>query len=156
MEPKWEKVGNRMFKGRYETTIDSKGRTSLPARFRESLSGDERLVVTTGLEPCLVAYPMAAWREFEARLAALPSFDPNVVFLKRIYVSSAVECAIDGHGRILVPPPLRAHAGLLRDAVWCGMVNTAELWDATRHAEADARARAQLDDLPRALAALGL
>ena len=47
-----------MFRGRYEHTIDAKGRTSLPARYRDVLSsiGERRIVLTSALEPCLVAY----------------------------------------------------------------------------------------------------
>ena len=97
-----------MFKGRYETTLDSKGRTSLPARFRHVLAdGDhDRIVVTTALDPCLVVYPYSGWCEFEKKIAGLPSFDPNVIQLKRLYVAGASECPVDGHGRILLPPSL--------------------------------------------------
>ena len=40
-----------MFRGRYEHTVDSKGRLSIPVKFREVLlgKGDERLVLTRGL-----------------------------------------------------------------------------------------------------------
>ena len=31
--------------------------------------GDSRLVLTTGLDTCLVAYPMAEWLAFEKRLS---------------------------------------------------------------------------------------
>ncbi len=119
-----------MFRGRYEHAIDGKGRTSLPSRFREVLaaSGDVRLVLTTGLDPCLVAYPMNEWLAFEDRLSRLPRFDPNVAMLRRIYVSGAVECELDKNGRILIPAGLRSHAGLARQALWAGMGRHVELW----------------------------
>ena len=119
-----------MFRGRYQHAIDSKGRTSVPARFREVLStlGDSKLIVTTGLEACLVAYPMGEWVEFERRLAALPQFDADVAILKRIYVSGAVECDFDKVGRLLVPAALRKHAALKKEALWAGMGSHIELW----------------------------
>ncbi|MBT8452665.1 MAG: division/cell wall cluster transcriptional repressor MraZ [Deltaproteobacteria bacterium] len=119
-----------MFRGRYEHAIDAKGRTSVPSRFREVMTaqGDSQLVLTTGLESCLVAYPMAEWLAFENRLSALPQFDSNVVTLKRIYVSGAVECDVDKVGRLLIPAALRKHAGLKRDALWAGMGSYIELW----------------------------
>ena len=119
-----------MFRGRYEHAIDTKGRTSVPSRFREVMTahGDSQLVLTTGLESCLVAYPMAEWLAFEKRLSELPQFDANVVTLKRIYVSGAVECDVDKVGRLLIPAALRKHAGLKRDAVWAGMGSYIELW----------------------------
>ena len=82
-----------MFRGRYEHAIDKKGRTSLPARFREVLSaaGESRLVITSGLEPCLVAYSMSEWLAFEERLSALPQFDPSVAMLRRMIPNDSLK-----------------------------------------------------------------
>jgi len=123
-----------VLRGRYEHAVDEKGRTSVPARFRDAMTagGDSYLVLTTGLDPCLVAYPMREWLAFEERLAKLPQFDASVAMLRRIYVSSAVECELDKSGRILVPAPLRKHAGLERDALWAGMGRHAEIWSIDR------------------------
>ena len=150
-----------MFRGRYEHAVDEKGRTSVPARFREVMSahGDVHVVITSGLDPCLVAYPMREWMAFEERLAKLPQFDPSVAMLRRIYVSGAVECEIDKHGRILVPATLRKHAGLERDTLWAGMGRYAEIWAPARF---DALREVVLDDaekradVSRRLAELGL
>jgi MraZ protein len=119
-----------LFRGRYEHSIDAKGRTSVPSRFREVMTaqGESKLVLTTGLDTCLVAYPMAEWIAFERRLLELPQFDADVVMLKRIYVSGAVECEVDKVGRLLIPASLRKHARLTRDALWAGMGSYIELW----------------------------
>lgn len=150
-----------MFRGRYEHALDAKGRTSLPARFRDVLSerGESRLVLTTGLEPCLVAYPMGEWLDFEERLAKLPQFDPNVTMLRRIYVSGAVECDLDKLGRLLIPAGLRDHAALGRQVLWAGMGRYVELWSKARfdglqsEVGDDAELRA---NMARRLAELGL
>lgn len=120
-----------MFRGRYEHAIDGKGRTSLPSRFREVLTsgGDSRLIITTGLEACLVAYSETEWVAFEQRLSQLPQFDASVTMLRRIYVSGAIECELDKMGRLLIPGPLRKHAGLERKVLWAGMGSHIELWD---------------------------
>jgi MraZ protein len=120
-----------MFRGRYEHTIDAKGRTSLPARYRDALAatGERRIILTSALDPCLVAYAMPEWSAFEERVAKLPQFDRAVQKLKRIYLSGAVECDVDESGRILVPPTLRDHAGLAKDVLWAGSGKYAELWD---------------------------
>lgn len=120
-----------MFRGRYEHTIDAKGRTSLPARYRDALeaSGERRIVLTSALDPCLVAYAMPEWTAFEERLGKLPQFDRAVQKLKRIYVSGAVECEVDDSGRVLVPPTLREYAGLEKEVLWAGSGKYAELWD---------------------------
>jgi MraZ protein len=120
-----------MFRGRYEHTIDAKGRTSVPARYRDALgaAGDRRIILTSALDPCLVAYAPMEWIAFEERLGRLPQFDRAVQKLRRIYVSGAVECDIDDVGRILVPPTLREHAGLKKEVLWAGAGRYAELWD---------------------------
>ncbi len=147
-----------MFKGRYETTLDAKGRTSLPARFRDVLaSGDDnRVVVTTALDPCLVVYPYSGWSAFEKKISHLPSFDPAVVQIKRLYVAGAVECSVDSHGRILVPPVLRDYASIVQDVVWCGMVDYVELWDRAKWRDVFDEAQSKASGLGKALADLGL
>jgi MraZ protein len=56
-----------VFRGVYEHQIDGKGRTSLPAKLRETLVAayDERLIVTTALDACLHAYPVREWELLE-------------------------------------------------------------------------------------------
>jgi len=150
-----------VFRGRYEHAIDRKGRTSIPSRFREVLTGlgDARIVLTTGLETCVVAYPYGEWLAFEERLAKLPQFDASVGMLRRIYVSGAVECEVDRLGRVLVPGPLRRHAGIERDAVWVGMGTHVELWDRARYESVRDAVLADPEkrmEMARRLAELGL
>ncbi|MDD9933791.1 MAG: division/cell wall cluster transcriptional repressor MraZ [Myxococcales bacterium] len=123
-----------MFRGRYEHAIDAKGRTSLPSRFREVLSamGEARVVITTGLDPCLLAYPMKEWVAFEDKVAQASQFDRSVKTLRRVMLSGAVECDLDKLGRLLIPATLRKHAGLKREALWAGMGTHVELWDKAR------------------------
>ncbi len=128
-----------MFRGQFQHSVDAKGRISLPARFRDSLlaSGDARFVLTPALfDPCLHLYPMRAWEEFEAKVAELPSMDPNIVRFRRLYVSAAVECDLDKAGRVLVPNHLREKAYLDKEALWAGMGRHLELWAAKRWEEA--------------------
>ncbi|MGE0786498.1 MAG: division/cell wall cluster transcriptional repressor MraZ [Sandaracinaceae bacterium] len=150
-----------MFRGQYEHAIDGKGRTSLPSRFREVLSApdDKKIVVTTGLDPCLVAYPMSEWTLFEERLAQLPRFDPSVAMIRRIYVSGAVELDVDKLGRILIPAVLRSYAALDRQALWAGMGRHLELWSKERFDELRASALSDPDrraEMASRLAELGL
>ncbi|MDQ3036401.1 MAG: division/cell wall cluster transcriptional repressor MraZ [Myxococcota bacterium] len=123
-----------MFRGQYAHAIDEKGRTSVPSRFREVLAGqgESRLVITTGVDPCLVAYPMKEWLAFEERLSQLPRFDPSVAMIRRLYVSGAVELELDKVGRLLIPQTLRETAGLEREALWAGMGKHLELWSKDR------------------------
>ena len=124
-----------MFRGRHEHAVDAKGRTSLPARFREVLAaqGETRIVVTVSLDGCLAAYPMREWEAFEEKLISLPSLDEEMTELKRQLVGNAVECDIDKLGRLMLPTTLRELAGISRNVLWMGMISYIEVWDpATR------------------------
>lgn len=149
-----------MFRGHFEHSIDDKGRTSLPARFRDVLgtASDFRLVLTPALgDPCLDVYPMRAWEELEAKLAQLNAFDPQVIEFRRFYVSAAVECELDKQGRILVPPSLREHASLTRTVMWLGHGQKAELWSRLQwEAIAKQKNPSELRDLRAAMGRLGL
>src|SRR6187200_1933870 len=120
-----------MFRGQFSHSVDAKGRVSLPARFRDVLlaDGDARFVLTPAVfDPCLHLYPMKAWEEFERKVSELPSLDGTAIRFRRLYVSAAVECELDGSGRVLVPPHLRERAGLEKEVVWAGMGRILELW----------------------------
>jgi MraZ protein len=120
-----------MFRGQFSHSVDAKGRVSLPARFRDVLlaDGDARFVLTPALfDPCLHLYQMKAWEDFERKVSELPSLDATAIRFRRLYVSAAVECELDGSGRVLVPPHLREKIVLEKDALWAGMGRTLELW----------------------------
>lgn len=146
-----------MFRGRFEHTIDEKGRTSIPIKFRELLSShyDERLIISN-FDNCLWAYPVAEWQKIEDKVAALPQFNPQVKALQRVFVSAACECPIDKQGRILIPPTLRDYAQLERDIVMVGMVKRIEIWSRARWLKVFNESQTTVSEAAEALANLGL
>lgn len=120
-----------MFRGRHEHSIDAKGRTSLPARFRDVLAqrGETQIVVTTAFDRCLDAYALRDWETFEEKLAQQPQFDDKLKPLRRHYVGNAVECEIDKLGRLLLPSELRTWAGLDSKLFWVGVGRRIEIWN---------------------------
>ncbi len=146
-----------MFRGRFEYSLDEKGRVSLPAKFREVLSTnyDERLVITT-FDHCLWAYPMAEWQEIENKIAALPQFKSEVKALQRVFVSGAAECPIDKQGRIVIPPTLRDYAALQREVVYVGMTKRIEVWSKEKWEEAFDASQRTIENATDELANLGL
>lgn len=119
-----------MFRGRYEHTIDSKGRTSIPVKFRDVLNGKDTngLIVTNEFDGCLVAYPINEWKIVEEKISSFPDIRKEIKAYQRFFVSGAVECPIDKQGRILIPPILRDYAVLKKDVVFVGMLNKFEIW----------------------------
>ncbi|MBI5420231.1 MAG: division/cell wall cluster transcriptional repressor MraZ [Deltaproteobacteria bacterium] len=125
-----------MFRGRFEYTIDPKGRVNIPARFREQLqeSGQESLVVTN-YQGCLYAYPSDDWARIEEKLSKVSSVDRKLNTFLRFFIGGGVEVVPDKQGRILVPPSLRSYAGLDKDVVITGMPNRFEIWSLTKWQE---------------------
>jgi MraZ protein len=118
-----------VFKGTYHHKIDPKGRVPVPAAFRRALSEQgAATVVVTMMDQCLAAWPPGEWARLEAQLGALPAFSKPVKALTRLLVSRASDCEIDVQGRILLPPLLRAAAGIGREAVVVGVLNRFEVW----------------------------
>lgn len=119
-----------MFRGRFVHTIDSKGRMSLPHAYRMELQrrGDHPPILTN-LRECLALFPYEDWLEIEKRLCSASPMQLEVQALQRFMVSGAVDCPIDGQGRILVPPYLREHARLEREVTVAGVGPRIELWD---------------------------
>ncbi|HXJ36699.1 MAG TPA: division/cell wall cluster transcriptional repressor MraZ [Candidatus Eisenbacteria bacterium] len=122
-----------VFRGTFEHAIDDKARVAIPSKYREALSGlqEERLMVTrfrSGEQRCLDVYPLSAWRQLEEKILAMRRFNPELQRFKRVYVSGAHECALDGQGRILVPQHLRDYAGIKRDVVFTGEIDIFKIW----------------------------
>ena len=94
-----------MFRGQFTHCVDAKGRISLPARFRDSCSPRRSaLILAPALfDPCLHLYPMRAWEEFEQRMASCRGSIRTWPRFRRMYVSAAVECELDG--RAAARPP---------------------------------------------------
>ena len=117
-----------MFFGRYDCTIDAKGRLNFPARFREGMG--ESFVVMEWLDQCLFALPMEEVERISQRLGAdelVTSWE-----ITEDLFSTACEVAPDKQGRILLPASLRQYAGLERTAAVIGNRSHVEIWDAAR------------------------
>jgi MraZ protein len=146
-----------MFRGRFEHIVDSKGRVSIPAKFRELLAEkyDDRLILTN-FDRCLVAYPYEEWRVLEERVSSLSMVKKEVKAFQRFFISGATECPIDKLGRILVPPTLRDYAQLERNAVFAGMLRKFEIWSKERWLEEIKRSEVDFEGMGEALADLGI
>ena len=146
-----------MFRGRYEHTIDLKGRVSLPARFREVLKDkyDDQLIITN-FDGCLVAYPDEEWRVIEEKVSSLSMVKKEVKSFQRFFISGATECSIDKQGRILIPPGLRKYAKLEKDIVFAGLTKKIEIWSKEMWEQEIVKVQESFDDLSNPLAELGL
>lgn len=122
-----------MLVGRFERTIDPKGRVVLPREFRRDFEGG--LMVTKGLDNCLFLFPMREWERLVERIEEMPSGSEATRRFSRLFFANASHIVPDGQGRVLIPPRLRDIAGLERDVVMVGLSNKAEIWAPAAWAE---------------------
>ena len=126
--------GIGVFTGRFEHSIDEKGRVSIPARFREVLQREnhDRLYITKfphDGEWCLALYPPNQWDALNATLRAKPKFDPQVQAFETVVIGGAHEVPVDRQGRILMPTILRGAAHLDREVMFSARQDHFQLWD---------------------------
>ena len=77
-----------MLLGEFEHTIDDKNRLTLPAKFRQALSGG--LVITRGMDGCLYCFPHTEWeRMVQGRLAGLDPLSKEGRLMHRYFFAGA-------------------------------------------------------------------
>ena len=135
-----------VFLGNSSISLDAKGRLAVPTRHRDALSaGTGQITITKHPHGCLMIFPQPAWEQFRERVAALPM---DAQWWRRIFLGNAMDVEMDGTGRVLVSPELRADAGITREATLLGMGSYLELWDSSTYKRHEAEARqAEMPDV---------
>ncbi len=144
-----------MFLGDFQHTLDAKGRVSLPAKFRNQLSGT--IVVSKGLEGCLYVYPAEAFQTWLAALVQKGNdFDPGSRRVRRFFTSGAIETELDGAGRVMLPPVLRQYAQLKKEVSITGNGDRIEIWDTNAWAVYNGETTENIEDATKGLAEKGI
>ncbi len=116
-----------MLLGEYRHNVDTKGRVSVPSKFRGDLG--QSFVVTKGLDNCLFMYSKPEWETFENKLKTLPLTNQDARTFMRFFFAGATEVEVDKQGRINIPQVLREYANITKDVVIVGVATRAEIWD---------------------------
>ena len=116
-----------MFFGEFEYKIDQKGRVPVPPKFRRELR--EGVVLTPGIEKCVIAYAPSEWRKLAATLTTGSVTPSKLRKLNRAIFATAFNLKVDGQGRVALPVPLREYAGIEDELVIAGANNYFELWN---------------------------
>lgn len=159
-----------LFGGENPSTIDSKGRTCIPSRFREILataSPDERFVLTKAAPVefgdgsfgrGLSIYPRTAWQNIKSKLLANEAGFTSVQLnsIKRQIINPAEEFSVDKLGRVLIPASLRNHASLDREIWFVGMGNRFDIWSKETYSRVTDQDEKNFPVDSQALASLGI
>lgn len=125
-----------MFLGEHSHTIDEKGRLTLPARWREELG--LRVVVTRGMEPCLLVFPAAKFEMFLNEINTVGMTAADARGLSRFFSSKATDDELDKQGRVSLPQTLRDFGNLNGEVMVVGAFDHIELWAPHLYEHADA------------------
>lgn len=115
-----------MFIGEYNHNVDSKGRLSLPVRFRDELS--PTFYITRGMEKCLFIYDRAEWSKMDQKIRSFGINSRMARGFARQFYAGATEVSCDKQGRILIPPHLRAFADIDKEVTVIGVSDRIEIW----------------------------
>jgi len=143
-----------MLIGQYEHTIDNKKRLALPAKFRGELG--EKVIITRGIEGCLVVYTEKEWKIMSDKLSSLTISQAEARSFTRMILAGAMEVSLDKLGRILVPDYLKNYAGLKKNVVICGLSNRLEIWDYEKWEKYKKEAEKDVDKIVSKLGGLGI
>lgn len=129
-----------MFTGLYEHTVDRKGRTSMPARFRNELGSEA--YISVGLDKNLVIYSTEHFNAMASQISTLSLADPTARVFRRRMFNKAEAIEIDANGRFVIPPFLREELSQdgLEKVVFAGSNDYIEIWTAEGWKEAEEKA----------------
>lgn len=144
-----------VFIGTFENKVDRKGRVSVPAPFRQALTGQSwhgivafRSYRAEAVEAC----GMDFIERLNGSVADLDFFSERQDDLATSIFADSQQLAFDGEGRILLPEAFAAHAGIDGRAAFVGMGSIFQIWEPDRleahKANARQRAREQKLTLP--------
>lgn len=119
------------FRGHYEHSLDAKHRLSIPAKFRAALSSG--VVLAKESDACISVWTAATHESTVARaLAGKNPLGREYKQLQRYFQGNAFDVELDSSGRVTLPPPLLAHAGIEKDVVVAGVGDNLEVWSRER------------------------
>ena len=119
-----------MFRGISQASIDTKGRLTLPNRFREALRlSSPSLVISIDIrDRCLLIYPIHEWELVQKRLETLSNVSQRNRILQRLLIGHAIDLEMDKSGRMLLPNIHRKYALLKNKVTILGQGNKLEVW----------------------------
>lgn len=131
--PATEKDGSNLdfFLGKFECTLDSKGRLTIPRKFRrlvrENNSGEKQLVICPLKDRAFALYTLEYFAGIIAKLRALEP-GPDKRRLIRFFSSESEQLRIDRFGRVQIPPDVIETLGEEKNLVVVGAVDYMEVW----------------------------
>jgi len=110
--------------------IDEKGRVFLPTSIRRGLFYGEKIILTTGFEPCIYAFSASNWEKLKQEIGVITPFSkPEIKNTYRHLQGNSEEIELDSQGRFLIPGHLFEYARLKDRVFFIKMDTWFELWN---------------------------
>jgi MraZ protein len=121
------------FRGRFDFSIDEKGRVNIPSKFRKMLlpEAEETYVICRAPDDCLRAYPKDEYEKYENGILDLPESSEKNRKVRTIQ-NTVSDSMLDKQGRISLTPLQMKIAGIQKDVSIIGCGNYLEIWDTPR------------------------
>lgn len=132
------------FFGRYEHSLDPKGRVILPSKFRAPFEHGGYL--TQFRDRCLALWTPEDFDRQMAQMEAAAEEGRTERNLARLWAQGTQEVDVDKQGRIAIPQYLREFARLDGDVLVNGAITRVELWSPAVWQEKVAPAEAALTE----------
>lgn len=138
-----------LFLSTYNNKVDRKGRVSVPAPFRNTLSTQEFqgiIVFKSSQHDALEGFGMDRMLEMSNRLDQFDMFSNEQDDLASLIFGEARQLPFDGDGRIVLPNDLAEFCGITDQAAFVGLGKKFQIWSPERLSERLNSARAQVKD----------
>jgi len=110
--------------------MDERGRVPVPPRYRDLfLKG---AVLNQGPDPCLRLFPAESFEQQAALYTSAPAIERAGRITRHAFFANSFTVEPDRQGRILIPAPLRAYAGLEGSVIVAGAGEWIEVWNPQR------------------------
>ena len=119
-----------MFYGITALSLDIKGRMTIPVRYRDFLSSDNKsfnLALVESEEGCLILMKHSMWLK---KVDALMKNGTNAE--KRFWLGLSDTPELDKSGRVLINSVLREGAAIKKEIILLGVGDYLEIWDSIR------------------------
>ncbi|MBC7953738.1 MAG: division/cell wall cluster transcriptional repressor MraZ [Rhodospirillaceae bacterium] len=136
-----------LFLSTFVNKVDKKGRVSVPATFRATLSQQSFqgiIAYRSFTAACMEGCGMDFMERLSDSTQNFDAFSAEQEDLSALIFADARQLAWDPEGRIVLPEDVMAHAGITDTAAFVGKGQTFQIWEpeAYKAVEAEIRARA--------------
>ncbi len=120
-----------LFLSTFENKIDKKGRVSVPAQFRNSLSNQEFagiIVYQSFINECIEGCDFERIKHLSQSIDNLDPFSESRDAFATTILGGAIQLSFDGDGRVILPEHLIKKINLTESAIFVGKGTTFEIW----------------------------